>query len=196
MKIRIKEFNVDWLTIKNLCRKTVSMGDSSIEPSEEWKKKLLIARHSPLRSGVMLIELDDIPYFVHTHLVRHNVGVVPFVGTSREDRTGVKRNERKQTDLISMDLLVNIESLMNISEKRLCNCADIETIKVWKAVLEEVKKYDKDIYWACTPSCVRTGGCIEGFSNCNYYDSLMNGVDMETQTNITKRYDYYNKRRK
>ena len=49
MKTTIKNFNVNWLDIKNACRQTVSMGDSKLEPTSEWKRKLLICRHSPLR---------------------------------------------------------------------------------------------------------------------------------------------------
>lgn len=195
MKVIIKDFNVDWRLIKNECRQTINMGDSNIEPNEEWKKKLLICRHSPLRIGTILIHIEDVPYYVMGHLVRHNVGVVPFVGTSREDRTNIKREERKQTDLVSMDLFVNIESLMNISERRLCNCADIETIKTWKAVIEEISKYDELLKWACVPQCVAHGSCIECFSDCKFYENLMKDATEEEQTNIVKRYEYYNRRR-
>lgn len=195
MKVTIKNFNVDWMLIKNECRQTVNMNDSIKEPTDEWKKKLLISRHSPLRIGTILVHIEDVPYYVMGHLVRHNVGVVPFVGTSREDRTGIKREERKQTDLVSMDLFINIESLMNISEKRLCTCADKETIKVWKAVVEEIGKYDRLLKWASVPSCVRCGGCCEPFSECNMYENIMRNTTEDEQHNLIKRYDYYNKRR-
>lgn len=191
MKITVKRCDVDWLEIKNLCRQTISMGDSTKEPNDEWKRKLLTCRHSPLRSGTFLIQLEDIPYFVHTHLVRHNVGVVPFVGTSRTDRTGVPREERKQTDLVSMRMLVNVESLMNISEKRLCTQADIETIKVWRAVLEEIKKYDENIYDYCVPSCVAKGACVEPFGDCNFYENLVKDATKEQLMDIKQRYEIY-----
>lgn len=196
LKITVKKYDVDWLDIKNACRQTISMGDSSIEPTDEWKEKLLIARHSPLRIGTFLIQIEDIPFYVMGHLVRHNVGVTPFVSTSREDRTGVPREERKQTDLVSMQMVCNIEALMNISEKRLCTCADKETLKVWKAVLEEVKKCDEAVYEKCVPSCVAHGGCIELFGDCTYYENLMKGASMEEQMNLPKRYERYNARRK
>lgn len=196
MEVKVLKFDVDWLEIKNACRQTVNMGESKKEPTEEWKKKLLIARHSPLRLGNVLIELRDIPYFVHTHLVRHNVGVVPFVGTSREDRTGVKRDERKQTDLVTMQMWLNVEALLNISEKRLCSCADIETIKVWREVIKKISEYDKAISWACVPSCVRTGGCIEEFGGCKFYENLMKNEPIENQIDLINRYDVYNRSRK
>lgn len=192
MKVTIKDFNVDWKAIKNECRQTVNMGDSTKEPNDEWKKKLLICRHSPLRIGTVLFHFEDIPYYVMGHLVRH-VHAVPFVGTSREDRTGVPREERRQTDLVNFDMYMNIEELMNISERRICMCADKETIKVWRAALMAVKELDENIYWSNVPQCVAHGGCIEPFSNCNFYDKLMIGSSIDEQQDVFKRYDIYNK---
>lgn len=194
MEVKVCNFKVNWKEIKNACRQTVNMGDSSVEPTKEWKNKLLICRHSPLRLGTIYIEIKDVPYYVMGHLVRHNVGVTPFVGTSREDRTGISRDERRQTDLISMRLDMNIEALMNISEKRLCTCADAKTREVWKAVVDAIREYDEEIANMCVPSCVRCGGCIEAFGNCNFYNNLMKDATMEEQINIAKRYELYNKK--
>lgn len=195
MKTTIKDFNVNWLAIKNACRQTVSMGDSKIEPTSEWKRKLLICRHSPLRIGTILWKSEDVPFYVMGHMVRHNVGCTPFVSTSREDRTGKPRDERKQTDLVDMKMVANIESILNISERRLCTCADKNTIKYWNTVLEAIREYDEDIYWACVPQCVRCGSCVEPFSECTFYDNFSKDLTVEQQTNIMKRYDAYNKKR-
>lgn len=195
MKTIIKDFNVNWLAIKNACRQTVSMGDSKIEPTSEWKRKLLICRHSPLRIGTVLWKSEDVPFYVMGHMVRHNVGCTPFVSTSREDRTGKPRDERKQTDLVDMKMVANIESILNISERRLCTCADKNTIKYWNTVLEAIREYDEDIYWACVPQCVRCGSCVEPFSECTFYDNFSKDLTLEQQTNIMKRYDAYNKKR-
>lgn len=195
MKTTIKNFNVNWLDIKNACRQTVSMGDSKLEPTSEWKRKLLICRHSPLRIGSVLWKSEDVPFYVMGHIVRHNVGCTPFVSTSREDRTGIPRNERKQTDFVDMQMTANIEALINISERRLCTCADPITRKYWEAVLEAVKEYDEDIYFACVPQCVRCGGCVEPFSECTFYDNFSKNLTPEQQTDIMARYDAYNKYR-
>ncbi|MGN0967132.1 MAG: thymidylate synthase ThyX [Candidatus Coprovivens sp.] len=195
MKTTIKNFNVNWLDIKNACRQTVSMGDSKLEPTSEWKRKLLICRHSPIRIGSVLWKSEDVPFYVMGHIVRHNVGCTPFVSTSREDRTGIPRNERKQTDFVDMQMTANIEALINISERRLCTCADPTTRKYWGAVLEAVKEYDEDIYWACVPQCVRCGGCVEPFSECTFYDNFSKNLTPEQQTDIMARYDAYNEYR-
>jgi hypothetical protein len=125
------------------------------------------------------------------HLVRHSVGCTPFVGTSRSDRTGVPREERKQTDLVSMQMIFNIESILNISEKRLCTCADIETIKVWRAILLAIKEYEPEIVWACVPSGIAHGGCTEPFSDCNMCNKILEEMPPEDRLDIFKRYDYY-----
>lgn len=195
MKTTIKKFNVNWLDIKNACRQTVSMGDSKLEPTSEWKRKLLICRHSPLRIGSILWKSEDVPFYVMGHIVRHNVGCTPFVSTSREDRTGIPRNERKQTDFVDMQMTANIEALINISERRLCTCADPTTRKYWEAVLEAVKEYDEDIYWACAPQCVRCGGCVEPFSECTFYDNFSKNLTPEQQIDVMARYDAYNEYR-
>ena len=195
MKTTIKKFNVNWLDIKNACRQTVSMGDSKLEPTSEWKRKLLICRHSPLRIGSVLWKSEDVPFYVMGHIVRHNVGCTPFVSTSREDRTGIPRNERKQTDFVNMQMTANIEALINISERRLCTCADPTTRKYWEAVLEAIREYDEDVFWACVPQCIRCGACVEPFSNCKFYENFSKNLTPEQQTDIMARYDAYNEYR-
>ena len=195
MKTTIKNFNVNWLDIKNACRQTVSMGDSKLEPTSEWKRKLLICRHSPLRIGSVLWKSEDVPFYVMGHIVRHNVGCTPFVSTSREDRTGIPRNERKQTDFVNMQMTANIEALINISERRLCTCADSTTRKYWESVLEAIKEYDEDVYWACVPQCIRCGACVEPFGVCKVYENFSKQLTPEQQTDIMARYDAYNEYR-
>ena len=195
MKTIIKNFNVNWLNIKNACRQTISMCDSEIEPTSEWKRKLLICRHSPIRIGSVLWKSEDVPFYVMGHIVRHNVGCTPFVSTSREDRTGIPRNERKQTDFVDMQMTANIEALINISERRLCTCADPTTRKYWEAVLEAIKEYDEDVYWACVPQCIRCGACVEPFGECKVYENFSKQLTPEQQTDIMARYDAYNEYR-
>lgn len=93
---------------------------------------------------------------------------------------------------VPMEMDANIQGLINISAKRLCTCADPTTKKYWEAVLEAVREYDEDVYWACVPQCIRCGGCVEPFSNCGFYNNLMKDLTLEEQQNVTKRYDVYN----
>lgn len=195
-KTKITNFNVNWLNIKSACMTTISKLAGK-EPSQEWKRKLLICQHSPIRRSMISWKWDEIPYAISTHFARHHEGCEKFIGTSRADRTDVKdRSERSQMDCVPMEMDANIQAIINISEKRLCRCADTLTTKYWESLLEEIKEYDEDIYWACVPQCVRTGGCCEPFNDCNFYNGLMQKHSIEEQQNIIKRYDIYNDYRK
>lgn len=191
-KTKIVNFDVDWLNIKNLCRGTVNMKDSEVNPSIEWKRKILICRHSPLRSGSVQWKWESIPSYVMGHYVRH-VHAIPFVTTSREDRTGVPREQRKQTDMVSMQMIANIEELQNIAEKRICYQADKTTREYMMDLKEEIKKYDEDIAWSLVPSCIRCGGCPESFSNCNFYENFSNNLSRKQLLDLKERYSAYDK---
>lgn len=195
-EINIIKFDVDWLEIKNLCRTTVNMTDSSKEPNDEWKRKLLIAEHSPLRHSLITVEFKNIPYFVVGHLVRHHQGIEKYVTTSREDRTNVPRTERRQTDLVNMKMDLNIQALINISRKRLCSQADISTQKIWFMLIREIAKYDENIAWACVPEGIYKGGCSESFGNCKKCNSILEEIGVPDVFDIQKRYDCYKKIRK
>lgn len=194
-KVKVIKFDVDWLEIKNLCRKTISMNDSSIEPTNEWKRKLLLAEHSPLRHSLITVDIEDVPFYVMGHLVRHSVGVTPYVSTSREDRTNISRSERSQTDLVSMRIDLNIQSLINISRKRLCNQADRQTQIIWLEVIKAIAKYDSDIAWACVSECIRNCGCTEKFGNCKYFCNFAKNISKEELIDVEKRYDIYARKR-
>lgn len=195
MKVTITNFNIDWQRIKSACMTTIRKEAGDKEPSSEWKRKLLICQHSPIRRGIISWKWDGIPYAISTHFARHHEGCEKYIGTSRTDRTGVNRDERSQMDLVPMEMDANIQAILNISERRLCTCADPVTIKYWKAVLEEIKQYDEDIYFACVPQCVRCGSCIEGFSECTFYENLMKSATKEEQMDIMRRYEIYNEYR-
>lgn len=136
--VKITRFDVDWLRIKSACMTTISKQEGR-EPSREWKRKLLICQHSPIRRGVVSWKWEEIPYAISTHFARHHEGCEKFVGTERTDRTGVNREERSQMNLVPMEMDANIQALINISEKRLCTCADPITRKYWEALVAEIK---------------------------------------------------------
>ena len=195
IKARITDFDIDWMKIKSACMTTISK-EAGKEPTQEWKRRLLLCEHSPIRRGTISWKFDEIPYCISTHFVRHHEGVEKWVGTERADRTDIKdRSQRSQMDIVPMEMEANIQAIINISRKRLCTSADPLTIKYWKAVLEAIKEYDEDIYWACVPECVRCGGCPE-YNSCGYYDNLMKDAEPEEQRVLKLRYDRYNKFRK
>ena len=193
IKTTIKTFDVDWMDIKEASMVTISK-HAKTEPDTLWKKKMLVAQHSPIRSSRIVWIWNQIPYSISTHFARHHIGCEKYIGTQREDRTGVDRTTRSQMDLVPMRMEGNIQAILNISERRLCTCADNIAIKYWQSLLEEIRKYDEAVYWANVPQCVRCGGCIEGFSKCDFYNKLMQDISLEDQMDVIKRYDIYNEK--
>lgn len=189
--VTITDFNINWQKIKSACMTTISKEAGPKEPSKEWKRKLLLCEHSPIRRGTISWKWNKIPYAISVHFCRHHEGVEKWVGTSRADRTDIKdRSQRSQMDCVPMEMEANIQALINISAKRLCYCADSTTIKYWKNVVEKIKEYDEDIYWACVPQCIRCGGCPE-YKPCGFYDNLTKDWTAAELKDMKVRYDKY-----
>lgn len=194
-KARITNFEVNWLKIKSACMTTISK-QAGKEPNQEWKRKLLICQHSPIRRSIISWKWEEIPYAISTHFARHHEGCEKFVGTSRADRTAVKdRSERSQMDCVPMEMDANIQAILNISEKRLCKSADPLTTEYWEEVLNAIKEYDEDIYWASVPSGIAHGGCTEPFGDCRICNNILEKMTPEERMDIAKRYDAYNEYR-
>lgn len=68
--VKITYFNVDWFRIKSACMTTVSK-EAKKMPEREWKRKLLICEHSPIRRSEISWKWSAIPYANSTHFVRH-----------------------------------------------------------------------------------------------------------------------------
>lgn len=191
-KTELLEFNVNWNSIKRACMRTIGKEAGDKEPPKEWKRKLLICRHSPIRKGWITWKWSDIPYAISTHFARHHEGTEKYISTSRADRTEIKdRSQRSQMDPVSMEMDANIEALISISERRLCMCADPTTRAYWQDLKDCIEKYDEDIAWAMIPQCVRSGSCVEPFGECKFYEKLMEGHTLEEQQDIMQRYDIY-----
>lgn len=194
INVKITNFHVNWQAIKSACMTTIRKEAGDKEPSSSWKRKLLIAEHSPIRRSLISWKWEEIPYAISTHFARHHEGVEKYVGTSRADRTGIDRSERTQMDMVPMEMDANIQGLINISYKRLCTAADPTTRKYWLAVLLAIREYDEDIFYACVPQCVRCGGCPE-YQPCGFYDKFAETLTPEEQMDVHKRYDKYNEYR-
>ena len=188
----IKKVNVDWKDIKDACRRTIGLDESDKEPSKAWKRKLLICRHSPIRKGTITWKWPEIPYAISTHFARHHEGTEKYISTSRADRTEIKdRSQRSQMDPVTMEMDANIEALINISERRLCMCADPTTRAYWQDLKDCIEKYDEDIAWAMIPQCVRLGGCPEKFGQCKFFENLSKDWTKKELLDISARYDKY-----
>lgn len=195
-KTEIIKFDVDWDFIKEGCMATIGKAAGKT-PSKEWKRKLLICQHSPIRRGNISWKWSDIPFCIMGHVVRHHVGCTPYVSTSRADRTEIKdRSQRSQMDSVSMEMDANIQSLIDIAGRRLCMCADPTTRSYIEDLKEQIEKYDDTVSWAMVPQCVRAGGCCEPFGKCEYYKNFAKNLTKEEQMDIMIRMNKYDEYRK
>lgn len=149
-----------WSLALDLARNTMGKEEHGKEPSSEWKRKMLLARHSPIQAVFYRIKMDGIPYWVSVHLVRHKVGVDHFVRSQRSDRTGVRRDDLPQGAPVVHEMVANAQAILAISRKRLCGQASPETREAWGAVVEALRAAGGEVELAdaCQPECVVCGG--------------------------------------
>lgn len=153
----------DWFLVKQCTLVTVGK-EAKQPPTDEWKAKILRARHSPIRELKFVFFLSDIPYWVSVHLVRH-VHAQPYVKSQRNDRQGdYDRTAAPQNAPVNMMWSMNAEELITIANKRLCMQASKETRELVEMMLDEVIKLCPEFTTELVPMCERNGGvCYEMF---------------------------------
>ena len=152
----------DWPLVYDAARATQGKTPIHKMPSEEWKRKMMLSPHSPIRALQFFIQVK-LPYFVQGHITRHKVGIEFFCGSQRNDRQNkYDRKAARQDTPVIMGMLVNAEAIRFISRRRLCNKADPDTRKVWNLLVAAIKKIDPIVAEACHPDCWWNGGrCYE-----------------------------------
>lgn len=117
------------------------------------------SEHSPMRTQLFVVEMNNIPAFVSVHFVRHTQGVVHFCKSLREDRGGTGNEDR--WTLTRHGMMLNAQALVNMARKRLCYKSHPETVKVMKAIKKAVNKIDPALGACMVPECVYRGSCHE-----------------------------------
>lgn len=170
MRIEVTRIT-SWKDALNAARFTQRKDTLDKDPSEEFKKRIIKAEHSPLRCLMFNIDLYDVPYYVSVHFVRH-VHAQPFVSSSRPDvnEENIPRSEQKKTDPVNMRLFLNAQEIIHISKARLCTKAEKETRLVWNKVIKELAKTEPLLANACVPNCIYRGFCPE-INSCGYMES-------------------------
>lgn len=167
MKAEILYKDGDWLRVLNICRHTVNKPFTDKTPSIDWVHKALQSEHSPLRAIKIGVRFEQIPLYVSTQLLRHAIGVTPWQNTQRTDRTGFDRSKLSQVEPVNLILDMNLQSVINISKKRMCKQASPKTVKAWGLFLDELFKIMPETKPYCMPDCKYKGGCTE-FKSCGY----------------------------
>ena len=191
MKTEILKIKGDWEEVVNDCRATVKKSPLGKEPSTEFKKKILISEHSPIRAISVKFLWRDIKYWVAMHWKTHTWE--SRVDSQRNDRQKrYDRNEAPQAALIDFYGDPNIQHTIDTWRKRLCRQASIDTrhyAEDFKVSLFEVEPEWSDVL---VPNCVYRCGCPE-METCTYWQRLMDKTGGSIlSSNIQKRYDLYN----
>lgn len=201
MKTNFNWINCDWTRVKNHCRTTVNKKFTEKEPSLEFKRKLLISEHSPIRIILFDWSWEQMPSWVSVHFARHKWE--KFISTQRDDRKehDIPRSEMPQGTPVDFDGFANMQNLIDSWRKRLCFQASPETrayAEDFKVVLHEVFPELAD---AIVPNCIYRYGCPE-MEMCKqrYFEQYLQYTIKETElfswsdiTDIQTRYDMYNK---
>ena len=79
----------DWIRVVNAARRTWGKAPINHEPSDKFKKKILLAEHSPIRLLEYDFTIENLRQWVTVHLVRHHEGCEKFVHTQRDRKSVV-----------------------------------------------------------------------------------------------------------
>ena len=163
IKVELNEYpsENDWIEVKK--RALVTVGKKAKDaPQEEWKRKILEARHSPIRRLFFSFYIEC-PYWVSVHLCRH-IHAQPYVRSQRNDRQNdYDREKAPQDQPVCMIWDMNAEELMNIANKRLCRLASAQTREVVKKMCELVIEKMPEFNAVLVPACEYNGKCHEMF---------------------------------
>lgn len=168
MKVSFLGIRGSWKDVVNSARTTINIEHGEKEPSSDWKRRMLLAEHSPIRQLFIKAKWYDLKYWVSTHFVRHKTGIEHYVRTQRTDRTGLDRNLIEQGAYVEHEIIGNAQSFITISRKRLCNQASKETRQAWQELLYSIQDIEHEVYNVCVPDCIYRGHCYE-YKSCGYH---------------------------
>lgn len=207
MKVNVIQ-ETPWSRALNAARRTIGKPPLNKEPSDNWKKMVIMAEHSPIKLVEYLISFKDLRQWVGVHLLRHE-HILPYIHSQRVDRredidsltekvmsiieedvksdeSFNKRDYLFQGEPNDQDFVVNAQTLINISRKRLCHCASKETREAWVAVKEAIKEFDPIMASFMVPNCIYRGRCPE-MNTCGYYKTDKFKKELDEYWNLINR---------
>lgn len=189
MKIKItKQTGIELM--RAACNKTFR-GNSKQTLLSMYKSE-----HSPCRTQMFWIEMENIPLFVSTHFIRHHVGSQPYALTMRTDRGAVdfedaldnivgdiyanrdgdsiinkvwklEENFDRKTPT-NLGLFLNAQALIDMAKLRLCKQASKETIQAFNEIKKEMVNVDPDLAKMMVAKCVYRNGLCGEPRRCGY----------------------------
>lgn len=172
MEITVKVLSApteeDWRWCLYEARATQGTKMPEKPPSSEWRKKILIAEHSPIRTLNWRIFMS-IPYCNSVHLVRHKFGVEHFV---KSQRSNPDRNAERQDAPVDHIMCVNAAELIAMARKRLCNKADLVTRQIMRAVCDAVIETTPEMKFVLMPECEYRGNRCPELKSCGRFPEI------------------------
>lgn len=201
---------IGWDWAKRLALRTIGKTPKT-PPSRDFKLFSLLAEHSHIKVVQWCIDIDNLRQWVGVHLLRHPFQL-PFICSQRCDRqedadkvaeevlSFIKediindpsfdksswRDYRLQGSTNDHSFVVNAQTLINISKKRLCKLASKETREVWQLVVDAIKENDPEVGEVLVPHCVYRGFCPER-ETCGFYKTKKFAEEVERYRNLIGR---------
>lgn len=175
IKIRFLNENA-WRDIREAALVTVGKENSKTDISDELLLKYLLSEDTPIRSAILRIKMDGIPYRNSVHLARHVHG-----------QSYVSRNTGS-SDISDPRVHVedwNLQGLIDASRKRLCvRHVDITTytwmIGIKKKLFSMGDKW-RVISLAMVPNCIYRYGCTAFAGTCGRFKPDENPSDIKAR---------------
>lgn len=152
----------DWKRALLLARETQGK-EGDLTPSFEWKKKLINSEHSPLRTIMFTVEMQNIPYCNSVHFVRHKFGVEHYVKSQRSNKN---RGEEPQNAPVNHIMDINAQALIFMARKRLCFKADETTREIMKEIVNKIIDVCPEFKGFLVPECIYRGNICHEFKSC------------------------------
>jgi len=143
----------DWQRCKMLAMNTIGRTWRSKLVSDVWKRKILKAGHSPIRTLMFTIKME-VPYWVSVHFVRHKYGVEHYVTSQRNDRQdNYDRTQAPQGEMVTHIMDINAQELIQMARMRLCGQASEETRQAMYAICKAVLEVNPEFRGFLVPKC-------------------------------------------
>ena len=154
---------------EKLCKRCAfeTVGKEAKKPtSREWLRRIMEARHSPIRELHFAFEFIGLPSYIATHLSRH-VHARPYIQSQRNDRQDkYDRRAARQDAPVNMIWCMEGEELQIIANKRLCSKADTATRAVVCGMCDIVEYYVPYVAGLLVPMCDYHGRACHEMQPC------------------------------
>ena len=190
MKTEIIKVKGTWQDVVDDARSTVGKPPLGKEPSEQFKRSILLAEHSPIRNISIKWRWANIPSWVATHFSRHKWEC--YIKTQRTDRTGVDRNKLPQDAPVDFVGEANVQHLIDTMRKRLCRQASPETREYAEDLKAAIHAVEPEISDVLVCNCVFRCACPD-MQTCGWYAKMVKLTGGAiASTDIQERYNAYN----